>query len=911
MGQLLQVRHKGIYTSPNEFSSVPDGALLKANNCILTVDNILESRRGFDRISVLPDSADRFSRFEVYQDVIMATYSNSKLAYKNGATFTALSGTYADPDSLLARRRFLLANSCLYMTTAAGIYKQDAYNATPTLAGMYKGLDLQLTLDSSTGTAVAADNQLAYRVLWGIRDAQNNLILGPPSGIAIIVNPTGGTTKDIDITFTIPSGITTSHFYQIYRSKASGGDDITPDDNLGLVIENNPTAGELVTGTISVTDSTTDDLLGTTIYTAPSIEGIAYANERPPQADDIEEFSDSICYANIKSKHRKEFTILATGGTAGIAFNDTLVINGVTYTAKGTETIASGYYSLSAVATTTGDTTNANPTLTNVASSAGLKIGRKITGTNIPANTFIGAFTSTTISLVDSAGAPVNATGSTAGVTLTITPMTVAYSTTAATPSQNIYDTAESLIRVINRYASNTGVYAYYLSAPGDLPGKILIEERGLGGSSFALTASAHGSAFNPVLPTSGTTVSSSNDDFQNAIMFSKTGKGEAVPLGNIRRVGSANNAIRRIKKLRNSLFIYKEREGIFRMTGTSPENFQIELFDSSAKLLAPDSVAVVNNQVWALCDQGITTTTEGGVSVVSRPIEDILLEQFGASFDALRYYTFGVGYETERQYFLWTVSTSADTVPSQALVFNIFTQSFTRWPLAKTTAIVNPVDDKMYLGDGSTYNLDQERKGRNYTDYVDYGVSVTVSSVSSTTVNLVSSSEVEVGDLLYQSTTLQSVITEVQPGYVVTRDALAFTAGAATVYKAIDCEVEYAPATGANPGTAKQFSEIAMLFKTARFDSATVSFATDNSAYFEDVTLAGSRTGLWGLFPWGDEAWGGTGRTVPIRTYIPLEKQRGSYLRVKFQHRQGYGSFKLLGFSLPFRDTNSKVIGK
>lgn len=911
MGQLLQVRHKGIYTSPNEFSSVPDGALLKANNCILTVDNILESRRGFDRVSQLPSADDRYSRFEFYQDQMMATYSNGKLSYKNGASFTALSGTYSDPDSLLARRRFLLASSCLYMTTAAGIYKQDAYNSTPTLAGTFKGLDVQVTLHTSTGTAVATNNQLGYRVLWGIRDAQNNLILGAPSGLAIVVNAGGGSTRDVDIVFTIPTGITTSHFYQIYRSKASGGDSIPPDDNLGLVIENNPTAGEIVTGTISATDSTTDDLLGATIYTAPSIEGIANANERPPQADDVEEFSGSIVFANIKSKHRKTFTILACGGTNGIAIGDTLVINGVTYTAKGTETIASGYYSLAAVATTTGTTTNISPTLTAVASTAGAKIGRKIAGSGIPANTFIGSFTSNTIALVDSAGAPVNATGTNVATALTITPMLVAYSITEATPAQNIFDSADSLIRVINRYASNTGVYAYYLSAPGDLPGKILIEERGLGGSSFAFTASAHGSAFNPALPTNGTSVSSSNDDFQNGLMFSKTNQAEAVPLGNIIRVGSANNAIRRIKRLRNSLFIYKEREGIWRMTGTSPQNFQIELFDSSAKLLAPDSIAVVNNQIWALCDQGITTTTEGGVSVVSRPIEDILLEQFGASLDAVRYYSFGVGYETERQYLLWTVSTASDTVPSQALVFNIFTQAFTRWPLTKSTAIVSPVDDRLYLGDGNSSNLDKERKNRNYTDYIDYGVSVTITSISSKTVNLVSSSEAAIGDLLYQSTVLQSLITDVQPGYITTRDALSFTAGAATIYKAIDCEVEYAPSTGANPGTAKQFSEISMLFKTARFDNATISFATDNSAYFEPVTLDGNRTGLWGLFPWGGEAWGGTSRTIPIRTYIPLEKQRGSYLRVKFKHKQGYGSFKLLGYSLPFRDTGSKIIGK
>lgn len=828
MAQLVQVRHKGLYTSPNEFSAVPDGALIRANNCILTVDNIAEPRRGFGRIAVLPDATYRIGRFEFYQDQMIATWTGNYIGYRVGAAFTALSGSYTNPDDYLARKRFLLSNSNFYFTSGAGVYKMDAYTATPTLAGMYKGLDLELSLSGAAGFMATA-NQVAYRILWGIKDAQNNLILGAPSGRAIISNATGGN-RDVSITFTVPSGVTTSHFYQVYRSKVSGGAAIEPDDELGLVYENNWASGT----TVTFTDSTTDDLRGATIYTALSQEGIAQANERPPMCDDMEEFEGSIVYANILSKHRKIITILGTGGTSGIANNDTLVIAGTTYTAKTAgETAASGYF----------------------------------------------------------------------------------YLHTGGTPAQDIYDTATSLVRVINRYATNTLVYAYYLSAPGDLPGQILIEERGLGGSSFAITASAHGTAYNPVLPTSGTTVSSSNDDFQNALMFSKTDIGEAVPLVNIRRVGSANNAIRRIKKLRNSLFIFKDREGIYRMTGTEPDNFIIDLFDSSAKLLAPDSVAVVNNQIWCLCDQGVTTVTETGVSVVSRPIEDLILDVFGSALTACKYYSFGVGYETERQYILWTVSNSSDTVATQAFVFNVFTQGFTRWPISKSAGIVSPVDDKLYLGDGGTYNIDQERKARDYSDYVDYGSTYTLSSYatvgSENRVVLTSTNEIEVGDLLYQSSTVQSLIIDIQPGYIVVQDEITWSAGDATVYKAINCELEYSAITGSNPGMAKQFPELSMLFKAARFYSATLSFATDNTGYFDDVTILGNRTGLWGLFPWGQAPWGGSITTLPIRTIVPLEQQRGSLLRVRFTHRQGYGYFKLLGFSLPIRDTGSFVVAK
>ena len=67
---------------------------------------------------------------------------------------------------------------------------------------------------------------------------------------------------------------------------------------------------------------------------------------------------------------------------------------------------------------------------------------------------------------------------------------------TLGSAAQNIRDTAISLVRVINRYTSST-VYAYYLSGPDDLPGKILLEEVSLGGSAFHV-GSTRASAWSP-----------------------------------------------------------------------------------------------------------------------------------------------------------------------------------------------------------------------------------------------------------------------------------------------------------------------------------------------------------------------------------------------------------------------------
>ena len=66
-------------------------------------------------------------------------------------------------------------------------------------------------------------------------------------------------------------------------------------------------------------------------------------------------------------------------------------------------------------------------------------------------------------------------------------------------PSIAVDQTARSLVRVINK-DTNSSIYAYYLSASTDVPGKILFEARSLGSPQFFISSnnSTTGAAFNP-----------------------------------------------------------------------------------------------------------------------------------------------------------------------------------------------------------------------------------------------------------------------------------------------------------------------------------------------------------------------------------------------------------------------------
>lgn len=825
MSQSLILKAAGLYTHPNELSRVPDGALEVADNVVIDREGIVEPRRGFDRLGFgFADSSERAEQLAFFQEVLIAHYNTNELArYNSGSGWTNYSGTYNAPASDV-RMRFAQANENLYFTTDGGTKKLDSPTGTPVDAGAPQGLTIEGSTTGSSGF-LADDFKVAYRMVWYYIDANNNFIFGAPSERVVVTNTSGGT-RDVSITFTVPSGITTDYFYQVYRSEQIDINLDEPSDELQLVYEAAYASGS----TITFTDNVPDALRGATIYTASSQEGILQANTRPPMAKDIAVFNGSMFYANTSTKHRYFLSLLAVGGSSGIANDDTITIAGTTYTGKAAEDVSAAEFDV--------------------------------------------------------------ATGGSA--------------------SQNITDTAKSLVKVINQHTSNTAVYAYYLSGPDDLPGQILIEERGVGGSSFALTSS-RATCWGPQLPSTGTTQSSSNDTFKNGLYFSKFQQPEAVPITNFQRVGSAESEIKRILPLRESLFILKENDGVFRLTGLDSNSFRIDLFDNTTRIVAPETAVVLNNQIFCLSDQGVVAITETGVSVVSRPIENTLLNLFGVNLGKVRDLSFSVAYETDRKFILFTITESSDTSPTQAFVYNIFTDTWTRWTLEADCGLVDPFNDFLYLGDANSEYVLKELKQFNFRDHVDFGTSSTISNWDSSTrtLTLSNTTDIDVGDIIYQSDTIYSVVTEVDSdaGTVVVQFGAAFTAAAATVYKGIDTKVQWVPVTGGNPGILKQFMEMSMFFGRVPNLDASLGFKTEIAGAETSVEITGSSPGLWGLFPWGSVPWGGGNTSKPIRTYIPRDQQRAMKLIISFSHKVGYSAFQLSGLSILYNKMSGRLM--
>ena len=1136
----IMLKATGLHTFNNDLDAVPAGALLKAENTVIDRDSIIESRRGFKQYGTVSGlSTDRAKQLLIYKDTILTHYSD-KLAFDNGSgTFTDFSGSYSELEPGL-RIKGLEANGNFYFTTLSGIKKISATSSSQFTsaanyikdAGAVKALDVEAIIDYSVPGFFDPEAKVAYRIVWGYKDINENVLLGVPSARTVVVNTSTTASAVVDLSFPIPEEITATnieYFYQIYRTAvkqlgvAPSLDDIDPGDEMYLVLEDFPTTNELtVTRMITVQDITPEDFRasGALLYTnLNSGEGINRSNEVPPIAKDIALFSDSVFFANTRTSQTLSLSLLSVSQLiSGVStFTITNGNTSNTYTFVGIPEITDFTFDTQA------NTTDASYFLINAASNIRkyfvwfnktgttpepsaldtvdrLPIEVDISGatTDIDvAQLVLTAINNTTDFTATRIGAVVTITNTNTGdaddAINGATPVGGVFAINvtqqgdgedlglnhvllsgAPTPAQQIDETARSLIKVINQN-TNEDTYGFYLSGPDDLPGLMSLESRNIDDPIFYLGANstATGSQFNPILPVtqSGTValgtgtvtitaaahgfsngdsvvlynatttpiingtytisnitvntfdiastvttignidiltaedVFSENEIRPNRLYFSKFQQPEAVPSLSYIDIGPKDQAILRIVALRDSLFIFKE-DGIYRLTGVQEPNWSVSLFDNSVILLAPDTCSVLNNQIYCLTTQGIARVTDTGVGVISRPIED-KIQKVIVQNSNYKTISFGISYETDRAYFIYLPSSQSDTEPSYALRFNTFTNTWTEWVRSNVSGIVNPADDKLYLGAASPI-IEQERKNLDRKDYADYEftLSLGANSINDTTVTLSSNIGINSGDIIVQTqyitistynrllkkldldislehdyfSTLEmlygddltnkmialvnklnadpsptsiytfsgttnpiTIQTEFNviintlnndPGVflsnymestgsqqiegqiltpvkntnkVILRLAAPFIVGSIVHYVGIPNVIIYAPQHFGDTSILKQVNEATFIFEDTVFTSARVAYNSDLSPNFEYVDFEGVGDGSWGNFVWGEQSWGGEGDQVPLRTYIPLEKQRCRFIRPRFEHGNAWEHYAIQGISLNPRSLSTR----
>lgn len=826
----------GVQTNTNKLS-VQAGGLVQADNCVIDKKDVIEIRRGLNPVGDTFAFAGDADNLFVFQGATLAT-NGSAFAYDSGfdasdPTWTSYSGTFNEPDGAAKIHAVEGVNSNLYFTSSGGVYKIDSVTGQPYLAGGVAALDGTATV-LSTGTGwFNSSSNVAYQVVWGYIDANNNTVLGNPSELINATNASGSG-QDVSVAFTVPSGLSTSYFWQLYRSAQTDDVNVVAGVQFQLVAQANLTSGQISALSVTYTDQTPDNLKGAYLYTDITQQGPLQTNDPPPLAVDMCYWKNMTFYLNISSKQRAFVTLISAGSPNGIQVNDTITVTDgtttVTLTGKSSNTFSSGEFKVD----------------------------------------------------------------------------------TSSTPAANIDATARNIVACFNQYASNTLVYAYYISGYQQLPGQILLQERAIGGAIFSVT-STRGGAFSPVIPSSGTTYASTNTAQQNGVAVSKVGQPEAVPLVNLLPVGAADQPGYRILPLTDAVYVLKA-DGVFRITGDTPSNLVVTVAYPDTILSVPESAVVLNNSIYAYTNQGIVTINQSEPQLLSFPIEDQLLPlQTITGFASM---SFGVAYPADRKYVFACPAESTDTHPTQEWVYNYITQAWTRWDRAVTGGVVNPDDNKLYFCSQAAQRMLQERKSYTVMDYADESFSCLITNFSGTTITVNSTTDAEVGMSIAQPNPLHpnlpttSVITEVTDAtHVEVMDELQWAIGAAAYYTPIDCTTGYAPAHGGFPLYLKHFTILNFEVDQLTARTLTGQISSDLSPYKEDLEITPIFLGF-GDVPFGiDEDFGGVGFNLqPLAALVPLEKARCHWINVFLNQNEALRKFVLAGATAEYEITSTRM---
>jgi hypothetical protein len=200
----------GLITQPNELLR-SEGALDRADNVIVDSDDTIEIRNGFleygDSFGL---DTDTLNQIFFYKDRLIRHYNSTLQFDSDGSgTFSTFDGSYSALDTGL-RMKGLETKGNFYFTTLNGIRKISATSADELTtasgyienAGIVKAADVLSELVFTDGGFLPPQSKSAYRVLWGKKDVNGNLLLGAPSGREIVTNNSESTVIPEQFTIT-------------------------------------------------------------------------------------------------------------------------------------------------------------------------------------------------------------------------------------------------------------------------------------------------------------------------------------------------------------------------------------------------------------------------------------------------------------------------------------------------------------------------------------------------------------------------------------------------------------------------------------------------------------------------------------------------------------------------------------
>lgn len=862
----LDVAISGLYLNPSTFgNNAPAGALTKADNVVIDRPSVVATRRGFTNAFSTFTNRSIESLFQ-YNNIMLAYTSDNKLSVDlaSNGTFTNYPGTYLVPDASnpASRIRAIEVNKNFYYITDQGTWRLDSPAGTPRLAGAPPGLYGSTAITGSTGWMPATTN-VAYRVVFGFRDANQQLVLGAPSGRIMAAN-TGSTTANVNVTFQIPKEVQaspTNWIFQVYRGNASPNLATEPDDVMALCYE------DLCTGaaTQTILDNTPSSLLGAALYTNASQNGILQSNYRPPHATDICTFKQYAFYANTRTLQTSNLTLVAAGasnGSAALTPPQTITFTPAagdptspfTLTADTTNNFSTGHF---AVSNTGNPGYDIQATAANICLVANAYSG----------NTFLEAYY---------ISSDTDLPGQMAFTRATLSPY--AFTITTSNPSALCWQQPFPVVSV-NDVKPNR-VYFSEFNQPEAVP---IVNYFDVGSANQPI---------NRILPLRNGIIVLKQDGI--FYVSDNTPPFTITPINYDIKIFADNTAV-----VADNKIYFLSNQGVIAINDTASENMSYAQLDiTMIQAISPTLYPNLQQTAWAVAYQ-------------SDHKYILNLPTTGTDTQSTQQYVYNY---LSQQWVRWTRKASC------GLVFNkdgyLYLGSASNGTVGSA-----PGTNNNYL-----YQERKSRTNEDYADD-QYSTMVTqinlplhpTTGASNNIVIQIPSLPAGVSVIPgwtirephFSSQAIITAVTPIDSTHVqLTLDSIQFwdLVNPVTLYTPIYSEVQTIQLDCQNPGMNKQFSEIVYLFTVQSFNTVTTTISSDMANQPVSDIITPQVRGGWGYDVWGPTPWGGTPLGQgKVRRYVPQAIQRSGWLYVNITHAESFTSFGWSGAQIFYKNTSSR----
>ena len=711
----LTLRAAGLHTDPNPHSDAPAGALRIADNVVIRRAGVLEPRPGF--------RAEGLSGGDRFVGIHSAPTGDTSEYYVQGtaslsddtASVVDITGDVVDSIAQVGDHQgahVARAGDYLYIpsTFSAGVVAAVSDQAARA-AGLPRPQTPVLSALLQNAVQWLDDTDLvAYRLVFE-REIGDVVYVSPPSGRLVVENTSGGSRAVLlRLDFADAPAVQAGWLVKAYRSETVTTG-ITPSDELALAAEYVITSTDVTNGYCEIGDTTEAVDRGESLYTNATQLGALQENGRPPQANVIAAFSEMLFFGDVTERARMQIKFLRP---------PSLITRSIAQT---TTSAAATSINFSGLPATTDYTsyfaTFRDLYVMRVDSVLGAHYV-EVAGGGVPALTYFpgtgtGAGIGGTINISDTTtGADASIVNTNGVFWLSVVPSTDSPGTvvpyywyrTANDPGEDLANgeivqgsgNGEDVSALAASIAKTIGLTAFAVD------NTTIIIERDTNSASIALDTNfivrvpagqepninIDGTRGTPVAQGAApgyVPYTASSRRFPNRVYYSRKQEPEHVPPVNFIDIGADSEPIIAMRATRRALFVFKT-DGIWIISGDTPETLRVEQIDSTARVLHPKAVAVGGDRVFAWTDAGVIMLSEGGVAAnLSAPAIEPDLRAIQVALQAttdpasgstlgcfLRYQ------DGEERLLLGVPAAVGDAYVASVYQYDMRTQAWTRW---------------------------------------------------------------------------------------------------------------------------------------------------------------------------------------------------------------------------------------